>query len=176
LLSSKNFIQSFKEKLILLGVDIAAEYHRVNHIVVYCEPSKGVISYRENCIMFIDAYIGAFNADEIFELNNDNCKVFRPEMHILIHSTISALVSVSSNYSSYLYQSDIWGIPVASGGVVARYGTVIVDSISRPTKVYGVANGCGALVESNKLTDELRKNYKMVDSAIKHRLLNRETI
>ncbi|UCF14554.1 MAG: hypothetical protein JSW59_14160 [Phycisphaerales bacterium] len=38
------------------------------------------------------------------------------------------------------------GVPVVSGGVIGRRGTVVVDSVDGPTRVIGVADGSGGLL------------------------------
>ena len=44
----------------------------------------------------------------------------------------------------------IAGVSVAAGGVIGQYGEIIVDSITNPTKVVGVASGEGTVIYEHK--------------------------
>lgn len=57
-------------------------------------------------------------------------------------------------FEEYLGESIVGGTPLISGGVMGRYGQVVVDSFAHPTVVVGIANGHGGLVPLGELTAE----------------------
>jgi hypothetical protein len=57
-------------------------------------------------------------------------------------------------------RTEIAGVQVVSGGVLGRRGDVVVDSITNPTRIIGIADGKGQLLPDEKRTfynEELKK-------------------
>jgi 4-hydroxy-2-oxovalerate aldolase len=49
-------------------------------------------------------------------------------------------------YTGSLGWGTLAGVPVVAGGAIGRYGAVIVDSVKKPTRVIGVADGHGGIL------------------------------
>lgn len=57
-------------------------------------------------------------------------------------------------------EGKIADIPVVAGGVLGRKGDIVLDSISNPTMVIGVADGKGELLKESKISpfiDRIKK-------------------
>ncbi|MFC1849991.1 hypothetical protein ACFL27_07360 [candidate division CSSED10-310 bacterium] len=61
------------------------------------------------------------------------------------------------------------GIPVVAGGAIGKKGDVIIDNISEPTRVIGIADGSGGIIFDYGKDDEVRVNR--VSKVIMSRLL-----
>lgn len=62
--------------------------------------------------------------------------------------------------SSVMGSGEIGGISVVAGGVIGNKGDVVIDSIARPFRVIGVADGCGyllSLLEEREYEDRLHR-------------------
>jgi len=81
-----------------------------------------------------------------------------------------ALVVESKKLVDSMAISNMAGNPVVSGGVIAPKGTVVVDSIRKPSQVIGVADGFGGILtekEERRFEDSIQK---VKDEIIEDRL------
>ena len=90
-----------------------------------------------------DAKINSVEEDCIDYLNNQDIKLIRPDMRSAIAGEILHQISNFSMVRNDLGRSKIEGYNVVSGGLVGKRGEIVVDSISGPTRVIGVAQGNG---------------------------------
>jgi len=67
--------------------------------------------------------------------------------------------------------SEIAGIPAVSGGVIGAKGTIVVDSIIRPSMVIGVADGKGGLVKNES---DYREKMDNVQTFLIEKLLQKK--
>jgi hypothetical protein len=98
--------------------------------------------------------------------------MYRPEMNIFIHAEINATLGCFNLIEGRQGVREIENETVVSGGVIAPAGAVVVDSIYRPTKVFGIADGRGFLVEAIKLTDQQLSSIKKIERFIDSSILN----
>lgn len=57
-------------------------------------------------------------------------------------------------------EGKIVDIPVVAGGVLGRRGDIVLDSISKPTMVIGIADGKGGLLKESEISpfiDRIKK-------------------
>lgn len=59
---------------------------------------------------------------------------------------ILSILETDYQLNSILGKAKMGGIPVVAGGILGRKGEVIIDSISNPTAVLGIADGNGGFV------------------------------
>jgi 4-hydroxy-2-oxovalerate aldolase len=135
--------------------------------VIACEkiPDE-IVKTLYNIPVFVDATIGCLSEAAVGEAYENNLVVYRVDMYPLIHAEALALVGMLSLVKNNQGVSQICGIPVAAGGVVAKKGTVIIDSIRSPSKVYGIANGNGYLISPNNLGIDDHKQIKKIENHI----------
>ncbi|TVT28917.1 hypothetical protein FO441_01155 [Salinicoccus cyprini] len=72
----------------------------------------------------------------------------------------------SSRFNNIIGRDRIKGISVVAGGIMGLDGELIVDRITKPSKVVGVANGIGGVKNDADLSNEEREKIKAVQSYI----------
>ncbi|MFB9861008.1 hypothetical protein ACFPFV_02120 [Salinicoccus siamensis] len=73
---------------------------------------------------------------------------------------------INSQFDSIIGRAEIESVSVVAGGIMGREGELIVDSISSPSKVIGVANGIGGVKGESHLNDEEKRKIKKIQSYI----------
>jgi len=92
----------------------------------------------------IDIGKGSFSLNMIQFLQDKNVDCVR----LSVENELKFLVMKSlSDELSYPLRSVIDGIHYVSGGMMGKYGELVVNNASNPTIVYGVANGCGDFID-----------------------------
>jgi hypothetical protein len=66
---------------------------------------------------------------------------------------------------------DIEGVQVVAGGVIGRRGDIVLDHINNPTRVIGVADGRGGLLDSAAIGPEDEVNLKRVREGVNNLLI-----
>ena len=161
-------------KLKGIGISVSLEsalrdkYDFTKDILIYCEPAAARIPNECQGMKIIDAIVGSFSESEILKLLAQNASIWRVDMQSQVHSLVGNLISVMErskldNDRSIL---EFEGTPFTGGGIVAPRGTVIVDSLSNPKRVLGIADGRGMLIHDFDLDDRYRRCVNKIKSAI----------
>lgn len=171
--------QSIYSNLSLLGVlfEYSGERSTVDldlyDVIIFCEQTnvafKGDNASRT---LVIDGLIGALSNDQLVWFQDRHINIYRPEM---ITNVLAKLVSVRGTMSLVAEKQGIGEVNntmVAAGGIIASRGTVIVDSVKNPSKVFGVANGMGLLLSYSELSEADRLAIKNVEDWILNQALN----
>jgi 4-hydroxy-2-oxovalerate aldolase len=114
----------------------------------------------------VDALIGAIPAAVAEACRARGVAVLRPDMRAVIHAEVAAAAGMARLVREGQGVGMIGEIPVAAGGTIPARGTVVVDSVRLPTKVFGVADGAGLLLPVEELPDELRDRLQAVQDAV----------
>jgi hypothetical protein len=61
-------------------------------------------------------------------------------------------------------QGEVAGVPIVAGGLMGRYGDLVVDSVSNPSRVVGVADGQGGVIYESQ--PEFSENIEKVEREI----------
>ena len=117
----------------------------------------------------IDAYIGSFSEDFITLARSRSLGVYRLDMRAGLASEVSLRLETNNLIKNVFGKVIIDDVPVVAGGVVGELGMVVLDSLSKPSKILGIANGRGGLL-SNKDEYPYSSSIERVRS---HLLLNR---
>jgi hypothetical protein len=67
-------------------------------------------------------------------------------MRAALAAELTALAGARRLATELMGRAEIAGTPVVAGGMIGRRGDVVVDSISRPGRVLGVADGRGQVI------------------------------
>jgi len=94
-------------------------------------------------VVLIDGGKGSFSPEAIECATRRGLKVYRASITPSFEGQVSMLLRLEEMISREVGRLDIKGISVVAGSLLGAEGDVILDSISNPTQVYGVANGCG---------------------------------
>ena len=106
-----------------------------------------------------DAGIGSVSADAIVNGNERGIRIVRPDMRASLAAELASALGTSRIVNELMGTGEIAGIPVVAGGLVGQYGTVVLDSISNPSRVIGVADGLGRVIYERReeFIEKLRK-------------------
>lgn len=143
--------------------DLASDNKDVD-ILVYCE-SK-IHTHFEPKLFIVDAIIGSMTQENVLKCFQKGISVYRPDMRVMIHGAIASAFGMRQLLEQATGSSYIEGILVAAGGLVAPRGTVILDSIQSPKKVYGIADGKGFLLSDIDWDDTMRDCYRKIERYI----------
>lgn len=99
-----------------------------------------------NKTLFIDVGINNFRSDFInFLLNNGN-KVLRLDTRVaLTYQLIRESKYTKEFFNCIIGSMNIKGVTIVAGGLVGKEGDIIVDQISNPTQIIGIADGSGGV-------------------------------
>lgn len=181
LIIGKNSLGNYlMNQLLQLGAEVASIGSDVLNMnvtdssaIVLCEevvPEFQLAGLKDQII--IDGWIGSFGKKLAEDIHRRSLKVYRPEMNIFIHAEIQAGIGCAQLISERQGVKTIGDLLIASGGIIVPEGSVIVDSIKRPAKVFGIADGRGFLIQSASLTDEHLERIKKVEKLITDSILN----
>jgi hypothetical protein len=107
---------------------------------------RGIVdALRPDTIVFV-AHVGAVTPDAIEAGLANDVRFVRPDMRAAIGAELSALVGSRRLATELMGRSTIASVPVVAGGFIGRRGDVVVDSISRPSCVLGIADGRGSVL------------------------------
>ena len=96
--------------------------------------------------LVIDGGIGSLSPDAIRYGNQIGVKIIRVDMRAALAGEIWAVLGTKNMVSEIMGKGEIAGVTVVAGGILGNRGDVILDSICHPTKVVGIADGCGGVI------------------------------
>lgn len=156
------------------NVTDAGELKNGTGLLVMCMPyahdTLATAAFSNSII--IDAWLGSFKPEQVEALNTAGAKLYRIDMSGMIHSEILAAAAMQQVVDHKLGMAELDGVPVASGGLIAPEGTVIVDSYSSPQKIFGVADGRGFLIPAEKLSAVYAARLQTVQQHMLARAVN----
>jgi 4-hydroxy-2-oxovalerate aldolase len=94
----------------------------------------------------IDASIGSFTEDLIKASRMASLPVIRLDMRAGLSSEVLLRLETYKLLNNVLGKNFIEEVPVVAGGVIGELGMVVLDSLSKPTKIIGIADGRGGLL------------------------------
>jgi hypothetical protein len=110
--------------------------------------------------LLIDGGIGTIYPDAINIAVRQGIRVLRLDMRAGFAGGVTAILETRNLIKHVMGRNSIAGIPVVAGGFVGRAGDVLVDNISKPTQVIGVADGRGGTLKDPK--PEFRRRMEKV--------------
>ena len=134
-----------------IGSRRATEKLRRARLVV-AWPRKGSLFSAEHASQLrqathvIDAGVHGLSRDGIEEARRRKLELIRVNMWPALIGALSAAEESARGCREALRRETLAGVPVVAGGAMGRRGDVIVDSISNPMRVIGVADGLGGVL------------------------------
>lgn len=98
--------------------------------------------------MVMDGGKGCFFQDAIRRAEQRGLTILRVDMRAGFEGQVAMLLEMERILKHSLGRRALGGISIVSGGMFGRAGEIVVDSVSRPKMVYGVADGAGDFVRS----------------------------
>jgi 4-hydroxy-2-oxovalerate aldolase len=124
---------------------------------------------RKDCIIF-DAGIGAVSKNGIVYGNQHGLRIVRPDMRAALAAELTSGLGAQRTVTELMGRSEMGGVPVVAGGLVGRRGEVIVDSVSNPSRVVGVADGEGTVIY------ERRRGFAERLEKVENEILRRQVL
>lgn len=102
--------------------------------------------------LLIDGGIGNFSSRFIEAMLDKGIQMTRLDTRIALPYQLLGSHSYVESFFDEIYGTgEIAGVPVAAGGFVGPYGTVIVDKIKSPNQVIGIADGKGGVIRDGSI-------------------------
>lgn len=120
--------------------------------------NKSIIKNMNKNGMVIDAIFGSVDLEAINFAKNNGIMVWRTDMRATIAGEVTTVLR-TYNMMKNIGKDYIEGIPIVSGGYIGDMGDVVVDSISNPTEVIGIADGKGSIMydKEEKFSNEIKR-------------------
>jgi 4-hydroxy-2-oxovalerate aldolase len=118
--------------------------------------------------LVMDAWVGALQASDVASLAASGHQVLRPDMRAAIQAEFARANAVRELQTDASGYRQIGRLPIAGGGVIPPYGTVIVDSATRPSVVHGLADGTGLLLDPRVLDSQLASRLQDARTLLMH--------
>lgn len=117
----------------------------------------------DDAIVF-DAGIGSVSAEAIEYGKGRGIRIVRPDMRAALAAELSSVAGTHHIVNSLMGRGEVAGVPVVAGGLIGRYGEVVLDSMSSPSRVIGVADGRGTVIYEGR--PEFMEDLKKVEDEI----------
>ncbi|MBD0370361.1 MAG: 4-hydroxy-2-oxovalerate aldolase [Pyrinomonadaceae bacterium] len=111
-----------------------------------------------------DAGIGAVASEAIAFGNENGIRIVRPDMRAALSAEISLALGTQRIVNNLMGHGEVAGVPVVAGGLMGRYGELVLDSVSNPSRVVGVADGQGGVIYESQ--PEFIENIEKVEREI----------
>jgi len=122
--------------------------------------------------LVIDASIGAISSKGIQYALNSGIKIYRLDMRAGLSGEIIMALETKELIKNVVGESEINGVTIVAGGFIGKKGDVVVDSISNPVKIIGIANGMGGIIKNVEELKRHEKSVRKVRSGIAERMLS----
>lgn len=117
--------------------------------------------------VLLDGGKGCCEPAAIRRAQDTNIPIYRADIRPGFEGHLGMLLETERIVQHALGRADFDGVPVVSGGLLARADEVVVDSIAEPHATFGLANGLGDFVR--ELDDAQTRRLETVRSYIRSR-------
>nr|WP_279355728.1 hypothetical protein [Fundidesulfovibrio agrisoli] len=118
---------------------LAFEPGRIDAAVVMAVPEGALV---------MDGGIGAATPEALDAAGKRGLTVLRPDMRAMLAAELRAALD-AGRWLAGCGRGELAGQPVAAGGMVGDRGDIILDSLTHPTQVVGVADGQGKILDAH---------------------------
>jgi hypothetical protein len=119
--------------------------------------------------IILDGGIGTIESEAISQALKKEIKIIRLDITPSFTSSMTLLFKTKNHLNEVFGNKKIKGIEVVSGGYYGKYGDVVVDNITKPTQLIGIADGRGDIMRHN-FSNEFKKNIETIN----HWILNKK--
>lgn len=100
----------------------------------------------EDGALVTDAGKGSLYPEAIRRAEERGLRLFRVDIRAGFEGEVAMLLEMERLLRDAGGRAELAGIKIVSGGLLAKAGEFVVDSVARPTAIYGIADGCGDFV------------------------------
>jgi len=128
---------------------------------------KMIQSMSKNGVI-VDVGKGTIYPDAISRALEKNITLFRTDVTPGMDGMVATLSRTKKNIEHEMGRLEIpGGVFIVSGGIIGKRGDVVVDNINNPSRIIGVADGCGDWLKS--LSGKHESSYNTVKEYIAKR-------
>lgn len=110
---------------------------------------ENIVQKMKNNSIIIDGGIGTINDNGIKKARMKKIKIFRLDIRPGFVSEVSLILETEDFLNYTMGKKNLKGIKIVAGGYYGNFGDVIVNNITKPTRVIGIADGHGDIVRDN---------------------------
>ncbi|MGK5093306.1 hypothetical protein WDW89_15000 [Deltaproteobacteria bacterium TL4] len=88
------------------------------------------------------------------QARSKNLSIYRLDFSEVLIGEVSRVLGAYNRLSKHAGSILVQGIEVVAGGVIGINGSVVVNSISHPTQIYGIADGVGGVLPFQELESD----------------------
>ncbi|MFH0837528.1 MAG: NAD(P)-binding domain-containing protein [Candidatus Aenigmatarchaeota archaeon] len=126
--------------------------------------TKKMVESMNQSGIIIDGGLGTIFPDAIELSNKLGIKVLRLDMRAGFSGELVTLLETKNLIENIMGKKTIGEITLVAGGYIGKRGDVIVDNISKPMKVLGIADGIGGLLsDTSEFAFQLKKIKNIVE-------------
>lgn len=115
--------------------------------------------------IIIDAGGGTIFSLGIKAANKRKIKIIKLDIRNSFSGSVNTVMSTKRFFVDDFGIKMINGVRVVAGGLYGNSGDVIVDKIKKPTKIIGISDGLGGIIQ-NKYSSSIQKKIKIVKKAL----------
>ncbi len=123
----------------------------------------------------LDAGVGSVTTAAIEAAVASDLQIFRLDMRAGLSGQINTATETLELLKRVIGHGKVADVNVVAGGVIGKRGTIVVDTISHPTRVLGVADGGGHLLKGSELMPFQHTIDKVRVDLIRRRLQETQT-
>ncbi|PKE07885.1 hypothetical protein CW676_00630 [Macrococcoides caseolyticum] len=126
------------------------------------------LSYLDNDTLCLDGGIGNFSKDFIAEGNEKGLDIRRVDVRmgdVILEGHIKSLTN--NPFLNCIGRKEVEGIILVGGGIIGKENDVIVDNISNPKTVIGLADGFGGVKRRDCLSDIEKERIHKINEYIR---------
>jgi 4-hydroxy-2-oxovalerate aldolase len=113
-------------------------------VIVGCTRHKRFIKFDvSNNKFLVDLGIGSFDKYTIDSALQKKIPLYRVDTKSALVAEITRIVQTDKHITKRMGKATFDGVSVVAGGIIGNKGDVVVDSISKPTQIIGIADGTG---------------------------------
>jgi hypothetical protein len=94
----------------------------------------------------VDAVIGSITAEAVAFGIKRGVRVIRPDMRAGLAAELRLALGAHRLVHEFMGRGELAGVAVVAGGLLGRYGDVVLDSWTQPSRAIGIADGQGRVL------------------------------
>lgn len=110
---------------------------------------------RKDTLLY-DGGIGSLEPDAVAAAEQHGVRVVRVDLRPTLAATALELMGMKRIVENHMGRDSWNGVNVVAGGLIGHEGDVIVDSISWPTRVIGIADGGGGILQPDSADPDVQ--------------------
>lgn len=122
----------------------------------------GLVDTMGEGALLYDGGIGSLTAEAIPAAEARGVRVVRVDLRPSLAATALELIGIRRVVHEQMGRAEWDGVSVVAGGLIGREGEIIVDSITHPTRVIGVADGHGGILQPDAVAKDIAAVRKTI--------------